>query len=85
MKKTQHNLHFLMDKLINSNENGDHVTRVNLDFSKAFDTVDQNKLFNKLNHRKELLVIMAVYFVQKNWNVEFQRAPFLVRWCFWFT
>ena len=41
---------FLMDKLINSIENGDHVIGVYLDFSKAFDTVHHNILLNKLNH-----------------------------------
>ena len=47
---TQLALTFLMDKLINSIENGDHVIGVYLDFSKAFDTVDHNILLNKLNH-----------------------------------
>ena len=47
---TQLALTFLMDKLINSIENGDHVIGVYLDFSKAFDTVDHTILLNKLNH-----------------------------------
>ena len=47
---TQLALTFLMDKLMNSIENGDHVIGVYLDFSKGFDTVDHNILLNKLNH-----------------------------------
>ena len=40
----------LIDKLIKSNENGDHVVGVYLDFSKAFDTVNHEILLTKLNH-----------------------------------
>ena len=40
----------LMDKLIKSIENGDHVVGVYLDFSKAFDTVNHEILLTKLNH-----------------------------------
>ena len=40
----------LMDKLIKSIENGDHVIGVFLDFSKAFDTVDHSILLNELHH-----------------------------------
>ena len=40
----------LMDKLINSLENGDYVVGVFLDFSKAFDTVDHKILLSKLCH-----------------------------------
>ena len=47
---TQLALTVLMDKLIKSIENGDHVIGVFLDFSKAFDTVDHSILLNKLHH-----------------------------------
>ena len=47
---TQLALTVLMDKLIKSMDNGDHVIGVFLDFSKAFDTVDHLILLNKLHH-----------------------------------
>ena len=47
---TQLALTVLMDKVIKSIENGDHVIGVFLDFSKAFDTVDHSILLNKLHH-----------------------------------
>ena len=47
---TQLALTELMDKLIKSIKNGDHVLGVFLDFSKAFDTEDHSILFNKLHH-----------------------------------
>ena len=40
----------LMDELIKSIENGDHVVGVYLDFSKAFDAVNHEILITKLNH-----------------------------------
>ena len=40
----------LLDKLINSIENGEIVVGVYLDFSKAFDTVDHDILLTKLYH-----------------------------------
>ena len=40
----------LLDKLINSIENGETVVGVYLNFSKAFDTVDHNILLTKLYH-----------------------------------
>ena len=43
-------LTILMDKLIKSIENGDHVVGVYLDFSKAFDTVNHTILLTKLHH-----------------------------------
>ena len=43
-------LTILMDKLIKSIENGDHVVCVYLDFSKAFDTVNHTILLIKLHH-----------------------------------
>ena len=47
---TQLALTILMDKLMKSVDNGDHVICVFLDFSKAFDTVDHLILLNKLHH-----------------------------------
>ena len=40
----------LLDKLINSIENGEIVVGVYLDFSKAFDTVNHDILLTKLYH-----------------------------------
>ena len=40
----------LMDKLIKSIENGDHMLGVYLDFSKEFDTVNREILLKKINH-----------------------------------
>ena len=40
----------LLDKLINSIENGEIIVGVYLDFSKAFDTVDHDTLLTKLYH-----------------------------------
>ena len=40
----------LTDMVSKALENGDHVIGVFLDFSKAFDTVDHDILFKKLNH-----------------------------------
>ena len=38
----------IIDKLIKSFDNGEHVIGVFLDFSKAFDTVDHDILLSKL-------------------------------------
>lgn len=40
----------LIDKISNALENGDYVLGLFLDFSKAFDTVDHNILFSKLEY-----------------------------------
>ena len=40
----------LMDQLITSLENDEHVIRIFLDFSKAFDTVDHAILLKKMPH-----------------------------------
>ena len=40
----------IIDKLIKSIDKGEHVIRVFLDFSKAFDTVDHDILLSKLYH-----------------------------------
>ena len=43
-------LTILMDKLIKSIENGDHVVGVYIDFSRAFDTVNHTISLTKLHH-----------------------------------
>ena len=52
--RTQHSTYMaimiLLDKLINSIENGEIVVGVYLDFSKAFDTVDHDIILTKLYH-----------------------------------
>ena len=40
----------LMDQLITSLENAEHVIGIFLDFSKAFDTVDHAILLKKMSH-----------------------------------
>ena len=43
-------LNFLLDKVSNGIENGDFVLGLFLDFSKAFDTVNHQILYSKLEH-----------------------------------
>ena len=42
----------IIDNILQDIENGNHVTRVYLDLSKAFNTIDHDMLLSKLRHNE---------------------------------
>ena len=71
-----------MDKLIKSIERGNYVIGVFLDFSKAFDTVNQSILLDKLYHygiRDNTLKWFQSYLTQRKQYVTYNSTPYSIK------
>ena len=79
-KNTQlysHAINYSIDKILNEIEKKNHVIGVFIDLSKAFDTIDHQKLLIKLDHyglRGSCHKLLESYLTGRTHNTNFQNT-----------
>ena len=74
---TSHAINFSVNKVLNEIENKNHVVGVFIDLSKAFDTIDHEKLLFKLEHygiRGRCHKILQSYLTKRTQQTKFQNT-----------
>ena len=74
---TSHAINYSVNKILNELENSNHVIAIFIDLSKAFDTIDHEKLLVKLEHygiRGVCLNILKSYLLNRTQYTDFQQT-----------
>ena len=74
---TSHAINYSIDKILNEIEKKNHVIGVFIDLSKAFDTIDHQKLLRKLDHyglRGSCHKLLESYLTGRTQHTNFQNT-----------